>query len=280
MIFEKFDSNAVRKNFDRAEKIISNNESMFDKARQIKNVIDGLKNTLTDLFKDLGNLSQVCSDLKNQVDSALTSSYLGRIDEVVLLESKIMTTLQTMKSKIIIPDEIPEFYLKNEVSLFLQKNIPNFKMETVKELIRIDTTMIETVKFEEFLGGRTNLIFLILCDFMVMGSYYQNGYPYKEQKIKDPASFIFLTDDEATNKIVKFAANPDCDCHIQSLEKCIISFGKTSEVNEGLIISYANPLTIDFLLPNVAYLSQDLWHKNYSGSLKWKALIVLQIQMD
>jgi len=57
MIFEKFDSNAVRKNFDRAEKIISNNESMFDKARQIKNVIDGLKNTLTDLFKDLGNLS-------------------------------------------------------------------------------------------------------------------------------------------------------------------------------------------------------------------------------
>ena len=53
-------------------------------------------------------------------------------------------------------------------------------METVKELIRIDTTMIETVKFEEFLGGRTNLIFLILCDFMVMGSYYQTGYPGKE----------------------------------------------------------------------------------------------------
>lgn len=148
MVFEKFDANSLRRSLDRAEKIIGNNETLFDKARQIKHVIDGLKNTLTDLFKDLGTLTEVCGDLKNQVDLALTSSYLGRIDEVTVLEAKILSTLQTMKSKIVTNEGMPEFYRKNEVSLFLEQNIPNFKMETAKEVISIDKTTIESVRFE------------------------------------------------------------------------------------------------------------------------------------
>jgi hypothetical protein len=111
-------------------------------------VIDGLKNTLTDLFKDLGTLSEVCGDLKSQVDLALTSSYLGRIDEVTVLEAKILATLQTMKSKVMVSEEMPEFYLRNEVSLFLEQNVPNFRMETAKEVVSIDRTTIESVRFE------------------------------------------------------------------------------------------------------------------------------------
>jgi hypothetical protein len=64
---------------------------------------------------------------------------------------------------------------------------------------------------------------------MVMGSYCHVGYPGREERIRDEASFIFLTDGETENRIVKFKANPDCKWHFQTVDRYVFSHGRGSE---------------------------------------------------
>lgn len=65
LILTKFDSNKFKNNYMKAQEIINNTETMFIKAKQIKNVIDEFKGKLADLFQDLSTMTAVCEGLKS-----------------------------------------------------------------------------------------------------------------------------------------------------------------------------------------------------------------------
>jgi hypothetical protein len=52
-------------------------------------VVDSLKNSVTALFKDVNGMGKVFADLKADVDSALNSSFINKVEEALSMENRI-----------------------------------------------------------------------------------------------------------------------------------------------------------------------------------------------
>jgi hypothetical protein len=113
----KIDLAFFEEKFEKTLVAIGNSENLFGRAIQIKAIIDSLKSSVGQLFKDMGSMTKIFNDLRGQVDSVLTSAFIGKIDEALRIESKIMSTIENIKSKISLnPVENQDsFILKSEI---------------------------------------------------------------------------------------------------------------------------------------------------------------------
>jgi hypothetical protein len=74
--------------------------------------------------------------------------------------------------------------------------------------------MYDATQFHAALAGKTNLIFIVITEGFVVGSYFSCPYPsYSSGMANDPKSFIFITRQDS-NKVLKYLANSDSSHHL------------------------------------------------------------------
>lgn len=55
---------------------------------------------MTALFKDVGGMGRAFGELKAEVDTALNSAFLGKVEEALRIESRITASIERIKAKI------------------------------------------------------------------------------------------------------------------------------------------------------------------------------------
>lgn len=86
-----------------------------------------------------------------------------------------------------------EYYEDPALTKFLESYIEGFSWAKTRLLFNIQSPLTTCEKFHEKLKDKSHLLFLFVGDSLILGSFYETGYPsVAERSKKDDHSFIFI----------------------------------------------------------------------------------------
>lgn len=131
----KFSTETIASKFYEVDSLITD-ETIYENAKVLKNYIEGLKESIKNVYVGIKNINQNYDFLKGDLEGPLTLDYIDKVQDSYTLNKNVRKNLDELKEKVKIEFPVKDSYfsLRSYLIEFLGTHIPCFNWSKSKEI--------------------------------------------------------------------------------------------------------------------------------------------------